>query len=161
MAQGTITLFNEFAESIADGRIDMDTHTFKAALTTLSVTGGISATDAVPTWGAGGTTNLATSEVSAGGGYTSGGIALSSVTWTQSGGVATFDAANISWTSAGSGDPTTIKSLVIYSDTATNKDAIGFMDMTADAGTTAISLLSGDISVNWNASGIFALTVNA
>lgn len=159
MAQGTITLFNEFAKSIADGRIDIDTHTIKAALTTLQVGGTptIAATNAVPTWGAGGSTNLATSEVSAGGGYTAGGISLSSVTWTLSGAVATFDAADISWTSAGSGDPTTIKSLVLYSDTATNKDAIGFMDMTSD-GTTAISLLSGDINVTWNASGIFTNT---
>lgn len=162
MAQGTITLFNEFAESIADGRIDLDTHTFKAALTTLQVGGTpqIAATDAVPCWGAGGSTNLSSSEVSAGGGYTAGGIALSSVTWAESSGVATFDAADISWTSSASGDPATIKSLVLYSDTATNKDAVGFMDMTAD-GTTAISLLSGDISVAWNASGIFTVTVNA
>jgi hypothetical protein len=28
MAQGTITLFDEFSKSIGDGRIDLDTHTF-------------------------------------------------------------------------------------------------------------------------------------
>lgn len=162
MAQGTITLFNEFAESVADGRIDLDTDTFKVALTTLQVGGTptIAATDAVPCWGAGGTTNLSTSEVSAGGGYTANGETLTSVTYTQTSGVGTFDAANVTWTSAASGDPATIKSLVLYSDTATNKDAVGFMDMTTD-GTTAISLLSGDITVNWNASGIFTVTVNA
>ena len=162
MAQGTITLFNEFSKSIADGRIDLDTHTIKAALVTLQVGGTptIAATNAVPCWGAGGSTNLASSEVAAGGGYTAGGISLTFVTWTQSSGVATFDAADISWTSAASGDPATIKTLVLYSDTATNKDAIGFMDMTTD-GITAISLLSGNVSVTWNASGIFAHTVNA
>jgi len=161
MAQGTITLFNEFAKSIADGRIDLDTHTFKCGLTTLQVGGTptIAATDAVPCWGTGGTTNLAASEVTPGGGYTAGGVSLTGVTWTLAAAVATFDATDISWTSAGSGDPATIKSLVIYDDTATNKDAVGFMDMTAD-GTTAISLLAGDITVTWNASGIFTVTVN-
>lgn len=157
MAQGTITLFNEFAESLGDGRIDMDTHTFKAALTSTVP----SATDAIPCWGVGGTTNESSNEVSAGGGYTAGGISLSSVTWTQTSGVCKFDAADISWTSSASGDPTNIKTLIIYSNTATNKDCVGFMDMTTDGGTTAISLLSGNISVTWNASGIFTHTVNA
>ncbi len=159
MAQGTLALFDEFAEAIGDGRIDLDTHTFKAALVTLQVGGTptIAKTNAVPTWGAGGTTNLATNEVTPGGGYTAGGIALTSVAWGQVAGVATFDAADIAWTKNGTGDPATIKTLVVYSDTATNKDCVGFMDMTSD-GTTAISLLAGNINVAWNASGIFTLT---
>jgi len=155
MAQGTFSLFNEFAESIADGRIDLDTHTFKAAFTSTVPAD----TDAVPTWGAGGTTNESSNEVSAGGGYTAGGEALTSVTWGQTSGVATFDSANTTWTSSASGDPTDIKSLILYSDTATNKDCVGWMDMTADGGTTAISLLSGDITVTWHASGLFTVTV--
>jgi len=155
MAQGTISLFNEYAESIADGRIVLDTHTFKFALTSTVPAD----TDAVPTWGAGGTTNESTNEVTAGGGYTAGGIAAASVTWSQTSGVGTFDAANITWTSSASGDPANIKSLIMYSDTATNKDCVGWMDMTTDGGTTAISLLSGDITVTWNASGLFTVTV--
>ena len=162
MAQGTLTLFNEYAESIADGRIDLDTDTFKAAIVTLQVGGtpSIAATDAVPCWGAGGSTNLSSSEVTPGGGYSAGGVALTSVTWAQTTGVGKFDAADFGWTSSASGDPATCKTLVIYDDTATNKDAVGFMDLTAD-GTTAISLLAGDISITVNASGIFTVTVNA
>ena len=159
MAQGTLALFDEFAESVGDGRIDLDTDTFKIAFVTLQVGGtpSIAKTDAVPCWGAGGTTNLDTSEVAAGGGYTAEGEALTSVTWSQTSGVATFDAADVTWTSSASGDPATIKTAVIYSDTATNKDCVGFIDMTAD-GTTAISLLSGDITVAFGAGGIFTLT---
>lgn len=160
MAQGTLALFDEFAESIGDGRIDLDTHTFKIAFVTLQVGGTptIAKTDAVPTWGAGGTTNLSTSEVAAGGGYTAGGETLANITWGQTAGVATFDnTADIVWTSAASGDPATIKTAVIYSDTAANKDCIAFIDMTAD-GTTAISLLAGDITVAFGASGIFTVT---
>ena len=159
MAQGTLALFDEFAESIGDGRIDLDTSTFKVAFVTLQVGGtpSIAKTDAVPCWGAGGTTNLSTSEVSAGGGYTAGGDALASVTWGQTAGVATFDAADYVWTSSASGDPATIKTAVIYSDTAANKDCVGFVDMTAD-GTTAISLLAGDVTITWGAGGIFTVT---
>ena len=159
MAQGTLALFDEFAESIGDGRIDLDTDTFKVAFVTLQVGGTptIAKTDAVPTWGAGGTTNLSTNEVSAGGGYTAGGDALASVTWGQTNGDGVFDAANNVWTSAASGDPATIKTAVFYSDTAANKDCIGFIDMTAD-GTTAISLLAGDITIAWGAGGIFTVT---
>ena len=159
MAQGTLALFDEFAESIGDGRIDMDTDTFKIAFVTLQVGGTptIAKDDAVPTWGAGGSTNLNTDEVAAGGGYTAEGESLASVTWAQTSGVAKFDAADVVWTSSASGDPATIKTAVIYSDTATNKDCVGFIDMTAD-GTTAISLLAGDITVAFGAGGIFTLT---
>ena len=162
MAQGTFTLFNEFAKSKSDGRIDLDSDVIKAAIVTLQAGGTptIAATDAVPTWGAGGTTNLSTSEVTAGGGYTAGGVTLTTVTFTLAGAVATFDSDAIGWTSAGLGDPTDCKVVVFYSDTATNKDAIGFLDLTSD-GTTAVSLLTGNITVTPNASGWFATTVNA
>jgi len=161
MAQGTITLYQEFSKSIGDGRIDLDTHTFKVAFVSVAAgTTPVIASAAVPCWGAGGTTNVSSSEVSAGGGYTAGGAALTTPTYTQSGGTATFDdgAASITWTSAASGDPTNIKTAVIYDDGATNKDCIGFIDMTSDGGTTPISLLAGDITLTWNASGIFTLS---
>jgi hypothetical protein len=158
MAQGTLALFDEFAESIGDGRIDLDTDTFKVAFVTLQVGGtpSIAKTDAIPTWGAGGSTNLSSSEVTPGGGYTVGGDALASVTWGQTAGVATFDADPNVWTSS-AGSPATIKTAVIYSDTAANKDCIGFVDMTAD-GTTAISLLAGDVTITWGVGGILTAT---
>jgi hypothetical protein len=158
MAQGTFTLFNEAAISLMDGRIDLDTDTLKFALiSTVPV-----ATAAVPCWGAGGTTNLSSNEVS-GDGYAAGGKELTTVAWTQTGGVGTLSADPLSgadkWAQDGAG-PTNIKTGILYSDSATNKDAIGFMDMTADGGTTAISLQAGDISVTWNVAGIFTHTVN-
>lgn len=159
MAQGTLELFDEFAKSIGDGRIDLDNDIIKMALVTLQVGGTptIAKADAVPTWGAGGTTNLSADEVAAGGGYTAGGDALTTVTYNQASGVATFDSDANTWTSAGSGDPATIKTAVFYSDTATNKDCIGFIDMTTD-GTTAISLLSGDVVLTPHANGWFTTT---
>lgn len=154
MAQGTFTLFDEFSKSSKDGRIDIDSDTLKLALVTLQVGGTptIAFDDAVPTWGAGGTTNLSTSEVSAGGGYTAGGKTLAGVTFVMLNGVSTLDSNNIVWTSSASGDPTDIKTAVLYSDTAANKDCIGYVDMTVD-GTTAISLLAGDITATINING--------
>lgn len=160
MAKGTMALFNELAESIGDGRIDFDTDDFFIALTTLQVgpTAEIAATDDVPTWGTGGTTDISANEVADGGGYSAGGILLSSVTWAQAAGVGKFDAVDVVWTSAGLGDPITIKSAVIYDNDSANKDCLLFIDMTAD-GTTAVSLLAGDVTVAFGTAGILTQTV--
>lgn len=158
MSQGTFTLFNEFAESSMDGRIDLDTDVLNFALISTTTV----ATAAVPCWGAGGDTNLSTNEVT-GNNYAAGGKTLASVTWTQALGVGTLDAVDLAgadkWAQHATG-PSDIRTGVLYSDTATNKDCIGFMDLTADGGTTAISLVAGDISVTWNAAGILTHTVN-
>ena len=60
------------------------------------------------------------------------------------------------WTQHASG-PTNIKTGILYYDDA-NDYALGFIDMTTDAGTTAISLADGDITVQFNASGIITIT---
>ena len=159
MAQGTMELFDEFSLSIGDGRIDLVNDDFKVAFVTLQVgaTAEIAKDDAVPTWGAGGTTNLQSSEATVGGGYTADGELLASVVFTQAAGVAKFDAADKVWTSAGVGDPIDIKTAVVYCDSATNKDCIAFIDMTTD-GTTAISLLAGDVTVAFNSAGVLTVT---
>lgn len=155
MAQGTMTLFEELSLSSVDGRIDMDTDTFKVAL----VTAVPLAADAVPTWGVGGTTNESATECSAGGGYTAGGITLTTVTLAKAANVGKLDADNVLWTSSFSGDPADIKAAVLYSATATNKDCLAFLDLTADGGTTAISMLTGNVGINWAAGGVITITV--
>jgi len=158
MAQGDYTQFNYFAQSY--GSNILNTHTFKIALTTLQVGGTptIAATDAVPTWGSGGTTDLSTSEVTAGGNYSAGGQTITTGTSLTTN-VFRLTGTAVTWTKA-AGSPTDIKTAVIYSDTATNKDAVGFVDLTTD-GTTAVSLVSQDIVVTINADGIVKVTVNA
>jgi hypothetical protein len=55
-------------------------------------------------------------EVTTGNGYTTGGIALTGVTWTETGGVATFACANDpSWTASGAGIAN-ITSAVLFND---------------------------------------------
>lgn len=157
MAQGTFTLFEEFALSIGNGMHDFDSDTFSVILVSDPITG--MATTATPD-------RADFTEVTAGGGYTTGGITLATPVYTEAAGVATFDhnagEASITWT-ASAGSPTNIKTALLVNDTtaapATGYDAIGFIDMTSDDGSTAISLVAGNITITWGASGIFTITV--
>lgn len=151
MAQGTLTLFEEFSKNIGDGSHDLDADSFKVMLITQQVGGTptITAADATPD-------SADYTEVT-GTGYTAGGEAIT-VTWTEANGTATFQVTSgaTSWTQNGAG-PATIKTALIYNTThAGTNDAIGFIDMTTD-GTTAISLIDGDITITWNPN-IFTLS---
>lgn len=149
MPAGTFTLYNSFAELIADGTIDLDTHTFKIALLTSSYT----PSAAHDEWA-----DVSGSEVAGSFGYTTGGAALTGVTWGQTGGVATFTSSNQVWTASG-GD-ITARYGVIYDDTSTGDKLLGYYlldntpaDVTATDGNT---LTVGPNATN----GWFQLTVN-
>lgn len=148
MAQGTLLTFEEFRKNIGDGSHDLDTNTFSVILITT-----------LPVVGAATPDRSDFTEVSTGGGYSTGGIALTGVTWTEAAGVATFDSSLlVSWT-ASAGSPTNIVAALIVDDThAGTNDAIAFIDMTTDGGSTPISLVAGDISITFNASGLFTLS---
>ena len=142
MAQGDTTKFEEFALQVGDGTFDMDNDVFSLKLITTIPT----ASQATP--------NLSDfTEVTAGGGYTVNGVALTT-TWTEVGGTSTFDSStNPAWTAA-AGSPTNIMAGLIVN--AAN-NAIAFVDLTTD-GLTAISLVDGNITVTWNASGILTIS---
>lgn len=148
MAQGDFTLFEEFALNLGDGSHDLNSDTFALIL----ITALPNANQATPD-------RADFTEVTAGGGYTAGGINLTT-TYTEAGGVATFDSStNPSWT-ASAGSPTNIVAGLLVNNTHSGtNDAIGFVDLTTDGGTTPISLVAGDITVTWNASGIFTVTI--
>lgn len=150
MAQGTLAIFQEFAVDLGDKTHDFGNDTIKVALITDSVTA--AATDVTPVLGD-------YTQVTGGNGYTTGGETIGSVTWTEAAGVATLDGAAVSWTKNASG-PTDIFQAVIYNDTAATDECLAFVDMTADGGTTPISLVAGSISLDFNASGILTVTVS-
>ncbi len=142
MAQGTNLTFQEFILDIGNGVHDLSSDTIKVALLSAIPT----ITDANPSYGD-------WTECSNGGSYTTGGETLTGVTWSRSGNVSTLDATlNPSWAAAAS-SPTDIRAAVIYNDTSAGKEAIAFLDMTAD-GSTPLSMVSGPISITWGASGI-------
>lgn len=135
-------IYPSFKEYMADGTIDLDGDTFKIAL--LNNTHTYASTDAV--WAD------VSAEEASGTGYTTGGAALTSVTWTRSGDTVTFDAADAAWTTASF----TARYAVIYDDTVTTPVAdplVCFIDFGADKTVTA-----GTFTVQFNASGIFSLT---
>lgn len=144
---GEFYLFNVAVKKCGDGTIDLDTHSIKWALVTNAVTP--AATTSNPCWGAGGSTNLSTNQVTPGGNYASGGAALASVTWVESTGTVTFDCENLTIAQHAS-NPTNARWVVFYSNTATNKDAIGFIDL---GGITDLS--AGAFTYNVSASGLF------
>lgn len=146
MAAGNFTLLNIAKKKILDGStIDLDGHTFKLALTltaqSIDATFAGSSTDARYA-------DL-TQEAANGAGYTTGGTALTSVTLTRSTGTITFDAADVTFTSL----TKTFKYGVVYDDTATNKDILGFVDFDTTPGSVTVS--GSNFVVQWNASGLF------
>lgn len=94
----------------------------------------------------------ATNELSTAGGYTALGTALSSKTFASSSLVTTFDAADITWTATS----ITHRYGVIWDDTPTTPldPLILYIDNGGDVTTS-----STDLVYQYNASGIFTLTV--
>jgi len=149
MAAGDVVYFDQWLVDVQEGVHDMETDTFKVGLVTSTVTP--STTTADPRWGAGGSTNLSTNEVTPGGNYSSGGITLANPSVTLSGGAGVFDGDDISVTQNGS-NPTDARWAPIYNDTAAGKNAVGYVDLGADT-----DLSAGAFSITWNASGISSM----
>ena len=149
MAAGDVIVFDQFLVDVQEKIHDLETDTIKVALITSAVTP--AATDADPRWGAGGTTNFSTSQVTPGGNYTTGGEAAATPSVTLSGGAAVFDAGDISIAQHAS-NPTNARWGILYNDTAAGKQCIGYVDL----GTT-IDLSAGAFSITWNASGITSM----
>jgi hypothetical protein len=141
----TFTLFHETVNNIGLKRINLDTDTFKAMLgTTLPVQG---------TWAV--KTDV-TGEIAATGGYSTGGVTLLGVDWAETGaglGVWRFTCSDISWTASGAAIPTH-RYLIIYSDTATNKDLIGYVDR----GTSDVIADGNTRTWDVGASGLFEVS---
>lgn len=148
MPAGTFTLYNSVAELVADGTIDLDTHTFKLMLVSSAYT---------PS-GAHDQKADITNELSTANGYTAGGATLTSVTWNRAAGVATFDSADVSWTP--SGGALTARYAVMYDDTASGDELIGYMVLDATPADVSRSspdlfIISPHVTQGW-----FQITVN-
>jgi hypothetical protein len=149
MAAGKWKLYNATKEYIGDGTIDLDTNTFNIALFTSASNANTLSNSVLADL---------TNQVAGGTGYTTGGQALTSVTWSQTGGTATFDAANVEWTAA-SGS-ITARFAVIYRTGTVNTVtdalvAVCLLD-TTPADVTATD--GNKLQINFNASGIFTLS---
>jgi hypothetical protein len=119
----------------------------KVALITSSTTP--SNGDSFPTWGAGGTQNYSTNEVAAGGNYTAGGVVLAGCTVVQTTNVVALNATSpITW-AANASNPTNARWAIIYNNTTTNKEVLGYIDLGG-----VVSLVPGlQININSVSSG--------
>lgn len=142
----TFTFFHEFKKYLGDGTIDLDTHSFKWALTNTAPTVG---TDTV---------FLNITEIAAGNGYTAGGQTLDTVTWSETGaglGVWRFSAADEVFTASG-GSIGPFRYAVLYDDTPTSPadPLVGLLDYGAN-----VTLTDGNsLTIDVGASGIFELS---
>lgn len=152
MARGDLTVFNEFTISLGEKKINLETDTIKLALIDNSVTP--AADDATPMWGAGSGVDYDSAEVSTAGGYSAGGFTISGPELVRSGAVATFDDddSNLALVQNALGFTDAYYG-ILYSDTATNKECIAFIDLGGP-----VSEVAGPIAINFNASGILTIT---
>jgi hypothetical protein len=145
MPAGNWIVFNRAKLKLANGTFDLDTQTFKMALTTSS--------QALDATFVGGSTDCRYSDLTAevvGTGYTAGGKTLIA-TWTQSTGTITFDVDDQAW---GPSSTITAKYAVIYADN-TNDDLLCVVDL--DTGGGSVSTTAGTLTITINASGVFTL----
>jgi len=141
----SITFYESFREYIADGTIDLDTHTFKVLLCTSTYTPSASGHSAIA--------NI-TNELS-GNGYAR--QTLGTVTWVRSGGTVTFDAANTEFTA--SGGSLVARYAVIYDDDPTSPADPLVAYILLDTTPADVTATDGNkIILAWNASGIFTLS---
>ena len=123
------------------------TNTIKAAIITNASPPAI--TDSDPRWGAGGTQNYATNEVTPGGNYSAGGITLAGCTSTLSGAVASLNATSPISLAANASNPTGAYWLVFYDSTDAGKHVFGYMDLAGP-----LSLVAGlQVNINGVSSG--------
>lgn len=148
MAAGDVTVIDQFLEGLGREVHQLETDDFKVGLVTSTTTP--TAATANPCWGAGGSTNWSTNQVTPGGNYATGGPSIGG-TYSQTSGTATFDGTDVSITQNAS-NPTNARWGIGYNDTTTNKEVVFFIDLGAD-----IDLSAGDFSITWNASGIFTI----
>lgn len=149
MAQGDVVVFDDFIEYMLKGSPDCPydlgatPDVLKCAIVNNSIVPSTTTDD--PCWGAGGNTNLSTNEES-GGSMTAGGLTLGSVAVSIAGGVPQLDFNDpATWSQNGS-NPTVCFWGIIYSDTASNKNCIGYVDLGG-----VFDATTGDLTITWGA----------
>lgn len=149
MAQGDLVYFDQYNADVKKAVHDEDSDTFKYAFITDSVTPTAGMSD--PRWGAGGGTNLSTTEVTPGGNYSAGGITLANPTVTLSSSSGVSDADDVSLAQDGS-NPTDARWVIVYNDTSAGKECLAFIDLGS-----VRDLSDGPHNMIWNVLGLSSI----
>lgn len=155
MASGDIKWFVRALLDLGEKLHDLSSDTLKVGIVKSAANGGIDPTKdtADPRWGAGGTTNLSSSEVTTGGTSYTGPLTLGSVTWTLVSNVPTLRATDPSMAQDASGF-TNGRWAIVYNDSDAGKRAIGFIDLGSDR-----SLVTGALTINFQGGSNDILTL--
>lgn len=153
MAAGKWKVYEAAKKYLADGTFDMDNAALGLTMALFTSSSNAN-TLSVGTGVLGDLTN----QVANAAGYTTGGIALTGETWTQSGGTATFDCDDVVWTA--SGGSIVARFAVIYCNATVNSIVkpllcVCLLD-TAPADVTATD--GNTLTITINASGVFTLS---
>ncbi len=151
MPAGNVIPYTIGLQGINRGLIDLDTDTIVCVLLTSSYTPNRTAHD---TW-----SDVSAAEVATGGGYTAGGEALANKAVTHNAGTVTFDADDVSWSSA----TITAKYAALVKRAAGALDPgdllVAYVDL--DTGGGSVTSTASTFAVAWNAAGILTATGNA
>ncbi len=139
----TINFYDKLAEYIGDGTIDLDADTFKLEL--YNATHVFTATNNARA-------NISANALATANGYTNPGQNLTSVTWVESAGSVTFDAADVTWSA--SGGSIAADDGVIYDDTVASP-VVDALVCSVDFDGTQTAGDGTNFLVAWNASGIW------
>ena len=149
MAQGDVVVFDRFLLNQMKGTVDgvhdlgSTPNTIKCAIVNNTIVPATTTAD--PTWGAGGTTNLSTNEET-GTNYPAGGRACASAAVTDSAGTIELDFGDPATWAQDPANPTAAYWGIIYDDTATNKNCIGYVDLGG-----VFDATTGDLTITWGA----------
>ena len=134
----TFTFYDEFKLNVTNTNINLSSDTFKVALT-----------NAAP--------NAAThdeladiTEIAGAFGYSSGGTALTTVTWSETGagtGIWQFTSDDVVFTASG-GSIGPFRYAVLYSDTSTNDKLVGYLDYGSSISVSDTNTFTVDVGAN-------------
>lgn len=145
----TITRYNALSEYLLDGVVDLEDGTIKLALVDSGYV--FDATDTV--WA-----DASGFEEANGNGYTTGGATLANSAVTRALGVSTWDADDVTWTFT---DSKTFMGAILYLSGTVDgvvNPLIAYVLFNDAGGGTSITINSVAFTVQWNASGILALS---
>jgi hypothetical protein len=110
----TVSIFNSFKEAVAEKKHNLGADVLKFALTNVAPS-------------LSNTVFADLTEITAGNGYTAGGSAVTVSSSAQTGGTYSLALADLTFTAAG-GSFADFRYIVLYNDTATSDELIGFLD---------------------------------
>lgn len=146
MARGDVTVFEEAKATIIEGGWEPADEIWIGIVTNVCVV-----SDPVPAYAAGGTTNY--TAIATAGEYAAGGLLLDTLAnmVTEAAGVMTFDdtGASVTWAQNGASPQNGDHAVIYHKATGL---CIAMVDLDGP-----IDMQAGDLTITWNASGIFTI----